>query len=103
MRFSRLAAIGVAFVVTVTLSAASNNRVSVNYATQASSATAGTDYIAQSGKMTFAAGQTSKTITVLVRGDTTHESNETFLVKLSGVKNSVLSNTQATGTILNDD
>ncbi len=55
---------------TVTLSAASDAPVTVTYATADGSATiAGGDYQAATGTLTFAPGQTSKTITVLVNGD----------------------------------
>ena len=66
---------------TVTLSPASGRQVTVNYAEgTGGTATAGTDYTALSGGMlTFAAGDTSKTVTVSVRGDTTDEPNETVV------------------------
>ena len=54
-------------------------------------------------RSTFAIGETSKTITVAIVGDTTVESNETFFVNLSNATGSVLFNSQGTGTILNDD
>ena len=56
---------------TVTLSAAATSTVTVNYATANGTATAGSDYVAASGTLTFTAGQTSKTIPVTVNGDTT--------------------------------
>lgn len=49
---------------TVTLSAASTQTITVAYTTGDISATAGSDYLAASGTLTFAPGQTSKTITV---------------------------------------
>ncbi|MFM8634477.1 MAG: S8 family serine peptidase, partial [Planctomycetia bacterium] len=69
---------------TVTLSAASAGTVTVNYATANGTATSGSDYVAQSGPLSFAPGETSKTILVDVIGDTTYEPNETFSIALSG-------------------
>jgi hypothetical protein len=91
------------FTFTVTLSAASSQTVTVNFATANGTATAGSDYYANSGTLTFNPGQTSQTITVMVFGDTIHEANETFYVNLSNAVNAWLSVSQGTGTILNDD
>lgn len=77
--------------------------VAVSYATADGTATAGSDYQAASGKVTFAAGQTSAAITVSVTGDTAVEPDETFTVALSGSVNATLANASATGTIRNDD
>jgi hypothetical protein len=91
------------FVFTVSLSPASAQAVTVNYATAGSSASSGTDFQAASGTLTFSAGQTSKTVTVLVNGDTANEPNEIFMVNLSGPANATLQDSQGAGTILNDD
>src|SRR5439155_135922 len=66
---------------------------------------ADSDYTAASGTVTFNPGQTSKTITVNVNGDSKFESDETFTVGLSSPSNATISGTQgtATGTIDNDD
>ena len=57
-----------------------------------------------SGTVSFAAGETSKTVTVNVLADKTVESTETFRVTLSGVSGGTIgSNSTATGTIVNDD
>jgi hypothetical protein len=88
---------------TVTLSTASDNTISVVYATADGTATAGVDYTATSGTLTFAPGETSKTITVLVIGDTTTEPDETLLLILSNPHNAKISKAQGTATILNDD
>ncbi|MCR5879331.1 Calx-beta domain-containing protein [Phenylobacterium sp. J367] len=56
-----------------------------------------------SGTLTFAAGETSKTITVQVAGDTTVEPNETFRLTLSGASGATVSGSAATGTITDDD
>ena len=89
---------------TVTLSAASANSVTVNYATANGTATtAGSDYSAASGSLTFAPGETSKTISVLVNGDTLVESSENFYVNLAGAANATIATSQGIGTIGNDD
>jgi hypothetical protein len=88
---------------TVTLSAASTQQVTVDYATANGTATAGIDYTATSGTLTFAAGQTSRTITVPVLGDTVSESTETFVVNLSNPVNATIADGQGQGTILDDD
>ena len=57
-----------------------------------------------SGNVTFAAGETSKIITINVKGDITQEANETFSVRLSNPSNgATLTTATATGTIQNDD
>ena len=71
-------------VFTVTLSAASNKTVTVNYATANGTAVAPADYTAASGVLTFAPGTVTQPITVPVIGDTLDEPNETFTVNLSG-------------------
>lgn len=86
-----------------TLSKASSTPVTVNYATSDGTATAGTDYVANSGTVTFAAGQTSKTVNVTVNGDTTAESDETLTMTLFGASGATIANAVATGTIRNDD
>jgi len=92
------------FTFTVSLSAPSEKGVSVNYATADGTATtANKDYVAASGTLFFAAGQTSQTITVMVVGNTKKEANETFFVNLSGINNALLADAQGIGTILNDD
>jgi hypothetical protein len=91
------------FVFTVSLSQASGKSVTVNYTTADGTATAGSDYIANSGTLSFAPGDLSKTITVLVNGDTTVEPDETFFVNLRGATNATIAVGTGTGTILNDD
>ena len=66
-------------------------------------ATAGTDYTATSGTLTFAPGETSKTIDVSVLGDTDVEGDETLTVKWTGWENVWLVSYTYTGTITNDD
>ena len=88
---------------TVTLSAASAQTVTVNYATASGTATAGSDFNAASGVLTFAAGVTTQPIPITLIGDTAVEANETFVVNLSAPTNATLASTQGTGTITNDD
>jgi hypothetical protein len=87
----------------VTLSAASTQTVTVAYATANGTATAGSDYQAKSGTVTFASGETSKTITVPVNGDRVPEPNESFLVNLSGATNASIAEGQGVGSILDDE
>lgn len=77
--------------------------VFVQYNTANGSATAGSDYTATSGTLTFPAGVTVSNILVPVIGDTVYEPNETFFVNLTNPVNVVLTRAQAVGTIQNDD
>jgi hypothetical protein len=91
-------------VFTVTRSGSSTGSVRVNYATANGTATAGSDYRAVGGRLTFAAGETSKTISVPIIGDTLPESTETFLVNLSNATGSArIVDGQGIGRITNDD
>jgi hypothetical protein len=77
--------------------------VTVSYATSDGSATAGSDYQAVSGKISFAAGKTAAAVSVPVSGDSIVEPDETFTVTLSAPENATLGKATATGTIQNDD
>ena len=77
--------------------------VTVNYATANGSATAGSDYTATSNTLSFAPGETVKTITVNVGKDKEVEPDETFFVNLSNPVNATLADGQGLGTITNDD
>jgi hypothetical protein len=90
-------------VFTVTLSPAADSPVTVQYSTADGTATAGSDYVAKNGTLTFAHGETSKTISVPVNSDTTLEGDETFTVKLSNATGAPITRDVGTGTILNDD
>src|SRR3712207_2892019 len=64
---------------TVTLSApAPTGGVQVNYATRNGTAAAASDYTSTAGTLSFAAGETTKTVTVQVTGDATVEPDETL-------------------------
>ena len=88
---------------TVTLSAASGQTVTVNYATGGGSATAGSDYTTTSGTLTFTPGVVTQTITVPITNDTATESSETFNVTLSGAVNATIADNIGVGTILDND
>jgi hypothetical protein len=88
---------------TLTLSPASAKPVTVKYATAAGTAQAGTDFTSARAWVTFAPGQTSKTLTVAVKGDTVREGNEVFYVNLKQASGANLADAQGQGTILNDD
>jgi extracellular elastinolytic metalloproteinase len=61
------------------------------------------DYSPASGSLSFAAGSTSKTLSVPVNGDTGIEVNETLVVNLSNAVNAVIGDSQGVATIVNDD
>jgi M6 family metalloprotease-like protein len=88
----------------VTLSAPSGQTATVNYAMADVTATAGSDYTATSGTLTFNPGVTSQTISVPIINDTAVEGDETFTVTLSGPVNATLgATTTHTYAIINDD
>src|SRR5262249_41816645 len=68
---------------TVSLSNPSSQTISVNYATADNTASAGSDYIATSGLLSFTPGQTSLPLNVTVNGETMFEPDESFNVVLS--------------------
>ena len=89
---------------TVTLSAASAQTVTAHYQTADATATvANNDYLATSGTVTFAAGVTSRPVTVAVVGDTSVEPDETFSLDLSAPTNATIADAQGIGHITNDD
>jgi large repetitive protein len=90
-------------VFTLRLSTPGTQPVAVHYATADGTARAGQDYTAAAGDLTFAPGETARTIGVAVRGDTLDERDETFFVNLSNVAGAVLARTRAAGTIQDDD
>src|SRR5204863_535929 len=95
----------VAQVFTVTLSNPSDRTVTVAYATEAdATAAAGVDYQSTSGTLTFAPGQTSRTITVLVNGDLVDELDEAYCVELSNATGgAMIGKGMGQGTIVDDD
>ncbi|MBU3750008.1 MAG: hypothetical protein FGM52_06070, partial [Mycobacterium sp.] len=88
---------------TVSLSKASDKTVTVGYGTSNGTATAGQDYTAAAGTLTFAPGATTQSLAVAVVGDTAVEPTETFTVTLANPVGASLGTATATGTITNDD
>ena len=87
----------------VSLSAAAGEPVTVDWATADGTATAGEDYVASSGTLTFAAGETARSIEVTVLDDAHDEGEETFALRLSNAAGAELADAEATGTIANSD
>ena len=89
----------------VTLSRAAAATVTVDYATSDGTATAGSDYTAATGTLTFAPGALTKTVSVAVLDDSHDEGEETLTLSLSNVSgnNAWLKDATATGTIENTD
>ena len=77
----------------------------MSFRTQDSTAkTSDGDYIAKTGTLTFAPGETTKTITIEVKGDSKKEANETFYLDLFGnSSNSLFTKNRGIGTIQNED
>ena len=94
---------GAAVVFTVSLARAATQAVTVSYATADGTATAGQDYTAASGTLTFAVGESSKTVSVAVLDDAHDEGEETFTLSLSNASGAWLEDSEATGTIKNTD
>jgi hypothetical protein len=90
-------------VFTVTLSAASAVAVNASWDTAPGTASAGVDYTAVSGNLSFAPGSTSQTLSVPILGDILPEANETFEVHVAAPSNATLADGVAVGTILDDE
>ena len=95
---------------TVKLSAPSAGTVTVTYTVESTflspSATAGVDFVAETGTLVFAPGQTTATLPVKVYGDTAYEDSEYLHVALTGATGAILSLDGVTSqylTIKNDD
>lgn len=88
---------------TVQLSNPSASTVTVAYATSNGSATAGSDYAATSGTLTFVSSDVSETVAVTLLDDTLDESNETVNLTLSSPVNATIARGTAVGTIVDDD
>lgn len=90
--------------VAVTLSGnASAQTVTVDYTTASGTATSGVDFTATSGKLTFAPGETSKTITVPITNDTVGEADETFSVTLSNPVGATIAKNRSSVRIVDND
>jgi hypothetical protein len=90
---------------TVRLNEAATSEVAAHWQTVADTATAPSDFVAVADQtVTFAPGETQKTINVTVNGDTAAEPIESFLVRLRAPSDAVrLGDARATGRILSDD
>ena len=88
---------------TIALSAITSRTVTVDYATAGGTAEEGADYAATSGTLTFAPGETARTIAVPTLEDEVDEENETFNLDLSNPGAATLQDGAATGTINDDD
>ena len=87
----------------VTLSRAASGTVAVAYATADGTATAGEDYTARKGQLTFDPGETEKTVRVPVLDDVVDEGEETFTLRLLNASGVRIADGVATGTIENSD
>ncbi|MEE8524800.1 MAG: Calx-beta domain-containing protein [Thermoanaerobaculia bacterium] len=87
----------------VTLSSVAAMAVTASFATTDGTAVAGVDYAAAAGTLTFAAGETLRTVTVEVFGDTLVEGDETFFVDLSAAAGAVIADGEGIGSIVDDD
>jgi hypothetical protein len=88
---------------TARLSAASQQTITVNYATANGTAAAPGDYAARTGTLTFLPGQTTKSFAVAVKGDVRDEPNETFFVRLSGATSAIIADASGRATIVDND
>ncbi len=87
----------------VTLDPAATAAVTVDYATADGTATAGSDYTATSGTLTFQPGETSKTVSVPITDDAVEDGGEILTLTLSGASGADLDDAEATGTIQNTE
>ena len=87
----------------VALSRAANGTLTVDYATADGSAQAGDDYTRANGTLTFGAGESSKTVEVVVLDDAHDEGEETLTLTLSNASGGRVTDGEATGTIKNRD
>jgi Calx-beta domain/FG-GAP-like repeat len=93
------------FYFTVTIWVAYDEPVTMSFRTVDGTAkTSNGDYVAKTGTLTFAPGETTKTVTIEVKGDNRKEANETFYLELfDNSSNSLFTRNRGLGTILNDD
>ena len=87
----------------VSLDRVSTLTVTVDYATSDGTATAGHDYTATSGTLTFNPGDAAKSINVALLDDAVDDGGETITVTLSNASNARIADGTATGTIENSD
>jgi hypothetical protein len=87
----------------VSLSAVSPQEVRVGFFTSDGTATAGSDYVAATGTVTFTPGQTLRNVPVSVMGDTVDEPDERFYLNLQNPVDGTIGVLAGQGTILDDD
>jgi beta-glucanase (GH16 family) len=87
----------------VNLSRATDQTVTVDFATADGTAGAGADYVAKMGTLTFKPQTTEGVIDITVVGDTLKEADETFSVVLSKATNATIATGTGVATIRNDD
>ena len=87
----------------VSLSRSATSTVTVDYFTRNGTAIAGRDYTATSGTLTFAAGETTRTVAVPVLDDAHDEGSETMKLKLTNASGARITDRKAIGTIVNSD
>ncbi|MCG7964240.1 MAG: S8 family serine peptidase, partial [Candidatus Thiodiazotropha taylori] len=91
-------------IVTVRRVGSSEGEVSVEYTTSDDDAVAGDDYISQSGRLTFADGETLRTIEIPIINDRDDEENEDFQILLSDVRgNAALGQQSEVEVVILDD
>jgi hypothetical protein len=90
-------------VIGVELSAPSAFLITVDYATSNGTATAGSDYLATSGTLTFTPGTTTQSFSVSILDDALDEPNETVNLSLSNPVSAVVGTPASTLTIVDDD
>jgi hypothetical protein len=88
---------------TVTLSGTTSQPVTVQFDSVDATATAGSDYAATTGTLTFANGPATQTLTINGIGDALVEGTETFNVVLHDASGATITDPSALGTILDDD
>jgi hypothetical protein len=88
----------------VTLDNASMQNITVNYATANDTATlSDQDYTGKTGTLTFASGETTKTISIVITSDLKSEADETFTLNLTSPTNATIADNQGVATVLSDD
>jgi surface protein len=89
--------------ITANLNAASDATITVDYATSNGTATAGEDYTATSGTLTFVPGDTSESFSVPVTSDESYEGDETFTVTLTNPSEAILGTPSSAQVTITDD
>ena len=89
--------------ITLRLSEPVSSVVTLRFATANGTATAGSDFMAKAGSVSFAAGTTTKQLMIAIEGNRIYEPNETFTINLSSPKQATIADRSGTVTIANDD